>query len=67
MGDAKRRGTFEQRQADALQREQERLRNLPPPHRASTKHVALMAGIAGIVAGSTLHQQAIGLPTERKE
>lgn len=59
MGDAKKRGTFDQRQAAAIEREQERLRNLPPYPRTSAKTLALMAGIAGIVARSTLHPKAI--------
>ena len=52
MGDAKKRGTFEQRQSESVAREQERVRSLPPRRRVNPKSAAFMAGIAGIVASS---------------
>lgn len=58
MGDAKKRGTFEQRQSESVAREQERVRSLPPivrTTRGGAKTLALMLAVAAITAGSALH------------
>ena len=52
MGDAKKRGTFDDRKSAAIELEQERVRGLPPRRRVNPKSAAFMAGIAGIIANS---------------
>ena len=60
MGDAKKRGTFEQRQSESVAREQERVRSLPTIVRATRGGVsALMLAVAAITAGSTLHPHTL--------
>ena len=59
MGDAKKRGTFEQRQSESVAREQERVRGLPPRQRSSVKTSALMLAVAALAAGSMPYPLAL--------
>lgn len=54
MGDAKRRGTLEQRKAEAIKREVDRVRSLPLRRNThSPKHLAMMVAAVGALASAS--------------